>query len=115
MGIDGNSAAVVGARDEAVGRKLDLDPVGVAGDRLIHAVVDHLREEVVETFFVGAAYVHAGPAPNGLQTLDVGGGVSLVADRLLQRNGIPAPRDGGDRLQVADLLVEGGEEVLFLA
>ena len=61
---------------------LHLDPGGVAGHGLVHAVVDHLGEQVVQRLLVGAADVHAGPAPHGLQAfqhLDVGGRVAVGA------------------------------------
>ena len=40
--------------------ELDLDAGGVAGDRLVHGVVEHLREEVMHGLLVGAADIHAG-------------------------------------------------------
>ena len=61
-------------------------PVGVAGHRLVHGVVEHLGEEVVHRLLVGAADIHAGPPAHRLQPLqhlDVGGGIGVVA----------APRD----------------------
>ena len=60
--------------------ELDLDPRGVAGDRLVHGVVDHLGEEVMHRLLVGAADVHAGTAAHWLEAfenLDVGGGVAV--------------------------------------
>ena len=78
--VDRDAAAVVGDRQEAVGVELDLDAGGVAGDRLVHRVVDHLGEEVVQRLLVGAADVHAGAAAHRLQAfehLDVGGGVAV--------------------------------------
>ncbi len=53
---------------------LDLDEVGMAGERLVHGVVDHLGEQVVQRLLVGAADVHAGPPAHRLepfQHLDV--------------------------------------------
>ena len=60
--------------------ELDLDAGGVAGDRLVHAVVDDLGGEVVERARVGAADVHAGAAADRLQPfehLDRGGVVAV--------------------------------------
>ena len=48
---------------------LDLDAVGVAGERLVHRVVDHLGEQVMQRLLVGAADIHAGPAAHRLQPL----------------------------------------------
>ena len=69
MRIDRHAAAIVGDGDEAVGRHLDLDPVGVAGERLVHGVVDHLGEQVMQRLLVGAADIHAGPPPHRLEPL----------------------------------------------
>ena len=69
MRIDRDAAAVVGDGDEAVGVELDLDEGGMAGHRLVHGVVDHLGEEVVQRLLVGAADIHAGPAAHRLEPL----------------------------------------------
>ncbi len=76
--VDGDATAVVGDRQEAIGPELDLDPARVPGDRLVHAIVDHLGEKVVQRLLVGAADVHAGAPAHGLEAfehLDVGGRV----------------------------------------
>ena len=62
------------------GLELHLDPGGVAGHRLVHGVVDHLGEQVVQRLLVGAADVHARPTPHRLEAfedLDVGGGIAV--------------------------------------
>ena len=82
MRIDRHAAAVVGDGDEAVGVELDLDEGGVAGQRLVHGVVDHLGEQVMQRLLVGAADIHAGAAAHRLQALqhlDVLGGVAGFA------------------------------------
>ena len=43
--------------------------VGVAGERLVHRVVDHLGEEMMQRLLVGAADIHAGPAAHRLEPL----------------------------------------------
>ncbi len=78
LDIDGNAPAVVGDGAPAVGVDDDLDPVAVAGHRLVDGVVDKFLDEVMETRLVGGADVHSGPAAHGLQPfehLDVFGGV----------------------------------------
>ena len=60
MRIDRYAAAVVGDGQIAVVRELDLDARGVPGDRLVHGVVEHLREEVMHGLLVGAPDIHAG-------------------------------------------------------
>jgi hypothetical protein len=79
MRIDGNSAAVVRDADEAVGLHLDFDPVGMAGKRFVHRVVDDFGKQVMQGLLVGAADVHARPASDRLepfQHLDVLGGIA---------------------------------------
>ena len=80
MRFDRDAAAVVGDGQVAVGAEMHLDAVGVAGDRLVHRVVDDLGEEVVQRIGVGAADIHARAAPDRLQPLedlDVGGGIDV--------------------------------------
>ena len=80
MRIDRDAAAVVGDGEETVGLQLHFDPGGMAGHRLVHGVVDHLGEQVMQRLLVGAAHVHAGVAPHRLQALqhlDVGCGVAV--------------------------------------
>ncbi len=67
MRVDRDAAAIVGDGDEAVRLHLDFDPVGVAGQRLVHRIVDHLGEQMMQRLFVGAADIHAGAAAHGLQ------------------------------------------------
>ena len=79
MRVDRDTAAVVGDGNEAVRFHLHFDPVGVAGQRLVHGVVDHLGEQVMQRLLVGAADIHAGAAAHRLeplQHLDVLGGVA---------------------------------------
>jgi hypothetical protein len=78
--LDRNAAAVVGDGEEAVLAQMHLDARGVAGDRLVHRVVDDFGEQVVQRRGVGAANIHAGPPPNRLKTfqhLDVGSRIGV--------------------------------------
>ena len=55
----------------------------MAGDRLVHGVVEQFRREMVQRALVGAADEHARPPAHRLQAfedLDVGGGVILGGD-----------------------------------
>jgi hypothetical protein len=79
VGIDRDAAAVVGDGDETVGFHLDVDPVGMSGERLVHRIVDHLGEQVMERLLVGAADIHAGPPAHRLepfQHLDMARGIA---------------------------------------
>ena len=82
MRVDRDAAAIVGDGQEAVGGELDVDEGGVAGHRLVHRIVDHLGEQVVQRLLVGAADIHAGPAAHRLQAfqhLDMAGVVAFAA------------------------------------
>jgi hypothetical protein len=82
-GRDGDSAAVVGHGARSVRVQADRDPVAVPRERLVHAVVDHLVDQVVETARAGGPDVHARPAADRLQALEDGDvpGVVVRADR----------------------------------
>ena len=111
MRVDRDAAAVVGDGQQAVLVEIDLDPIGMAGDGLVHGIVDHLGEEVMHRLLVGAADIHAGPAADGLQPLqhfDVGGGVARRSRRADARAASlrPRARCGGRRAGVV------GEEIV---
>ena len=53
----------------------------MAGDRLVHRVVEDFGDQMVQRALVGAADIHAGPAADRLQPLedlDVLGGIALA-------------------------------------
>ena len=86
--VDRDAAAVVADRHRAVGGELDLDPVGVAGDRLVHGVVEGLGDQVMQRPLVGAADIHGRSPAHRLQAfqhLDVLGG---IAGMRLPRGGL---------------------------
>ena len=70
MRIDRDAAAVVGDRQSVAGVQRHLDPGRVTRHRLVHGVVDHLGEEVMQRALVGAADVHAGAAADGLEAFE---------------------------------------------
>ena len=79
--IDGNPAPVVGYADEAVGLHLDLDETRMSVEGLIHGIIDHLREQVMQRLFVGAPDIHARTPAHRLEAfehLDVAGGVASL-------------------------------------
>ena len=78
--VDRNAAAIVAHRQESIGLQFHIDPGGMACHRFVHGIVDHLGEQVMQRLLVGAAHVHAGPAPHRLEAfehLDVGGGIAV--------------------------------------
>ena len=84
--IDRDAAAVVAHRERAVRLEPDLDPAGVAGDRLVHGVVEELGRQMMQGALVGAADEHPRPPAHrlqALQDLDVGGGIVFGGGRAL--------------------------------
>ena len=76
--VDRNAAAIVAHDDTAIFQQVQFDAVGMAGDRLVHRIVEHFGNQMVQGALVGAADIHAGPAPDRLQpfeNLDILGGV----------------------------------------
>ena len=108
MPIDRDAAAIVGDGDEAADLHLDLDPVGVSCQRLVHGVVDHFRKQVMQRLLVGAADIHAGPPAHRLepfQNLDVLGGVAGLSraargsDARAACRAAPVLGDGGEKIR----------------
>ena len=113
MRVDGDAAPIVGHAQEPVGFEVDLDAIGVALDRLVHGVVEHLGEEVMQGLLVGAADIHAGAPTHGLQAfqhLDIGGGVGVLGAG--PRRPLAAlRRRGGRNWLLLQLVLELGEEI----
>jgi hypothetical protein len=118
--VDRDAAAVIRDGEEATGFELDLDEGGVAGHRLVHGVVDHLGEEVVQGLFVGPPDIHAGPAPHRLQSLedlDGGGVIGRLGPLRLSRDKLrPRRRTGGCGGRFGSGLAErrSAEEIAFV-
>jgi hypothetical protein len=93
MRIDRDAAPVVDDRHVPVGGELDFDEGRIAGQRLIHGIVDHFGEQMVQRFFVGAADIHAGAAAHrfeAFEDLDITRRVAALASaraRALARRG----------------------------
>ena len=68
--VDRDAAAVVGDGQAVARFERDLDPAGMAGDRLVHRIVDDFGGEMVERAGVGAADIHARPAADRLEALE---------------------------------------------
>src|SRR3569623_178402 len=89
MHVDRHAAAVVFHFQRAVFIKRHFDTAGVAGDRLVDAIVDHLLGKVIGAAGVG---VHTGALAHRFETgqhLD-GGGVVITAHGVLWSNWAPA-------------------------
>jgi hypothetical protein len=106
MRIDRKAAPVVDHGEKTRGLEADIDEGGVAGDRLVHRVVEDFREKMMERGLAGAADIHARPPSDRLQPLqhlDRGGGIAQFAGRFvvwrqacrfLRRHGLPARSSG---------------------
>ena len=70
MLVHRHAAAVVGDGQPVAFLERDLDAGGVAGDRLVHRVVEHFGGEVVQRALVGPADVHARPAADRLEPFE---------------------------------------------
>jgi hypothetical protein len=76
-----DAAAVIDHGDRVVDVDDDLDFFAVAGQRLVHRVVHHLVDQVVQAHLAGGADVHGGTQAHGLQAfkdLDVLAGIAAV-------------------------------------
>ena len=67
MLADRHAAAIVADRQPVARFQMHLDPVGMAGHRLIHRIVEDLGREMVQRPLVGAADIHAGAVAHRLQ------------------------------------------------
>jgi hypothetical protein len=76
---DGDAAAVVDDRDRVVGVDRDVDAVAVARERLVDGVVHDLVDQVVQATDTGRADVHARALAHGLETLQDGDVLGVVA------------------------------------
>ncbi len=79
MRIDRNTAAIIVDGQESVGAQFHLDEGGMAGQRLVHGVVDDFGEQMMQRLLVGAADIHAGPATHRLEAfehLDISCGIA---------------------------------------
>ena len=79
--VHGNAAAIVDHGDGVVDVDDDFDLLGVAGQRFIDGVIDHLIDQVVQAHLAGRADVHGRTKAHRLQAfenLDVFAGVAAV-------------------------------------
>jgi len=96
--VDRDAAAVVADDDPVARLQLDLDARGMAGNGLVHGVVQHLGHQVVHGAFVAAADVHAGAPAHRLeafQDLDVLGRIARLFARRLFGGGLKEVRHLG--------------------
>ena len=86
--VDRDAAAVVRDRQPVALFQRHLDPVGMAGHRLVHRIVEHFGGEVVQRPLVGTADIHARAAADWLQTLQHFDGAAVVGIAVAGRESI---------------------------
>ena len=69
MRIDRNATPVIPHRTGAIEVDDDVDGPAMTGQVFIDGIVQHLKDAVMQTAFIGVANVHPGPLPHGLETL----------------------------------------------
>ena len=79
--IDRDAAAIVGDGKAIARLQRHFDPVGVARDRFVHAVVEHFAGQMMQRALVGAADIHAGSAADRLQPFKHFDGGGIVIGR----------------------------------
>ena len=66
----GNAAAIVAHGAGAIGVQLHIDAVGMPGQGLVHRIVHHFIDHVVQTrAVIGIADIHAGALAHRIQAL----------------------------------------------
>ncbi len=109
MRVDRNAAPIVADGQKAVRSQADLNEGGVAGQSLVHRVVDDFSKQVMQCFFVRAADVHPRSAPDRLQPLqhlDIGRRIAgLGAGRPRGRLGCSSAPLGAPCKQVVRFVV----------
>ena len=88
---DGDAAAVVDDGDGVVGVDRDRHLGAEAGEGLVDGVVDDLIDEVVQAHHAGRADVHAGALADGLQALEDGDVLGVVAGRAASWRVVQSP------------------------
>ena len=82
--VDRDAAPIVADQDAVALEHFEIDRVGVAGDGLVHGIVEHLGHKMMHGPFIGAADIHAGALADGFQPfqhLDVTGRVGSILGR----------------------------------
>ncbi len=80
MRVHRNATPVVAHRHRAIGQQFHVDDARMAGNRLVHRVVEDFGHQMVHRTLVGAADIHARTTAHRLQplkNLDVLGGVGF--------------------------------------
>ena len=68
--VGGNAAAIVAHGAGAVGIEDHIDAVGMAGERFVDGIVDHLIDHVMQArAVIGVADIHARPLAHGIEAL----------------------------------------------
>ena len=80
--VGGNAAAIVGDGAGAIGIERHGHPVGMAGQRLVDGIVDHLIDHVMQArAVIGVADIHAGALAHRIEALEHLDGIGVVVGR----------------------------------
>lgn len=80
MRIGRDTTAVITHHDGVVGSEFQLDPVGMAGDGLVHRVIEDFGNQVMQCGIVRTPDIHTGTAAHRLQAFenfDILGGIGV--------------------------------------
>ena len=69
MDIHRNSATIINDRNPIIGMDDDIDFFAIAGQRLVHRIVHHLVDQVVQSHLAGRTDIHSRTFAHRLQTL----------------------------------------------
>jgi hypothetical protein len=111
MRIDRNPAPIIGDGEIAVVCHLDVDEARMAGQRLVHGVVDDFGKQVMQRLLVGAANIHGGTEPDMLQPLQ---DFDVVGRIILAIAGPAFPGFAARRCGAGGLCEQVGRRGLFL-
>ena len=88
MGVDGDPATVIPDGYSPVRTERQLDPTGVAGDGLIHGVIQNLCDQMVQGMFIRATDIHTRTMPDRLKAFQYFNIFGGIAAGILSSGGI---------------------------
>ena len=68
--IDRDAASIIADRQRSIFQERDVDPACMPRDRFVHRVVENLGGQMMQCGLIGAADIHAGPAPDRFEPFE---------------------------------------------